>query len=177
MQKKRVIWHLAFRPMMPMFWWPNPTARLYFDALMNGKRDAKQAANWLITELLGALNKTGTELSASPIMPAAFGELLDLMGDGTISGKIAKDVFAEMLASGTGAAAIVETKGLKQNSDPAAIRAAAQQIIDANMDKVTEFRSGKDKLFGFFVGQMMKATGGTANPQMVNDVLQELLKS
>ncbi len=153
-----------------------PERAIYFDALMNNKRDAKQAANWLITELLGALNKIGTALSASPITPAAFGELLDLMGDGTISGKIAKDVFAEMLTSGKGAIAIVESKGLKQNSDPAAIRAAAQKIIDANMDKVTEFRSGKDKLFGFFVGQMMKATGGTANPTIVNDVLQELLK-
>jgi aspartyl-tRNA(Asn)/glutamyl-tRNA(Gln) amidotransferase subunit B len=104
-----------------------------------------------------------------------LGELLDLMSDNTISGRMAKDVFAAMLETGKGAAAIVEEKGLRQVTDSAAIEQAVDTVLAQEAGKVAEYRSGKDKLFGFFVGQVMKATQGKANPTLVNELLKKKL--
>ncbi len=136
---------------------------------------AKQAANWLISELFGALNKAGLALDGGPVSPAAGAELLALVGAGTISGSIAKQVLETMIATGEGAAAIVEREGLRQESDTAAIAAAADAVLAANGDKVAQYRAGKEALFGFFVGQVMKAMRGQANPQVVNEVLRAKL--
>jgi aspartyl-tRNA(Asn)/glutamyl-tRNA(Gln) amidotransferase subunit B len=127
-------------------------------------------------ELFGALNKAGKTLAESPITPVALGELVDLITDGTISGKIAKDVFSDMFETGKEAANIIESKGLKQVSDTGAIEAMIDKVIAENQDKVDEYRNGKDKLFGFFVGQTMKLSGGQANPGMVNQLLKDKLK-
>jgi aspartyl-tRNA(Asn)/glutamyl-tRNA(Gln) amidotransferase subunit B len=136
---------------------------------------AKQAANWLISEFFGALNKAGHELADSPVGHAQAAELLALIGKGTISGSIAKQVLETMLATGDGAAAIVEREGLKQESDSGAIEAAVDAVIAANADKVEQYKAGKEALFGFFVGQTMKAMQGKGNPQVVNEVLKSKL--
>jgi aspartyl-tRNA(Asn)/glutamyl-tRNA(Gln) amidotransferase subunit B len=136
---------------------------------------AKQAANWLISELFGALNKLGKPLEESPINPSAGAELLALIGKGTISGSIAKQVLEKMLETGDGANAIVEREGLKQESDTGAIEAAVEGILAANADKVEQYRGGKVALFGFFVGQTMKAMQGKGNPQVVNEILKAKL--
>jgi aspartyl-tRNA(Asn)/glutamyl-tRNA(Gln) amidotransferase subunit B len=146
----------------------------YFEAVAKG-RDAKQAANWVTGELFGALNKLDRAIEQSPVSAASLGELLDLIADDTISGKIAKDVFLAMLDSGESAKAIVEKKGLRQVTDSGAIERAVDAVLAANQDKVAEYKSGKDKLFGFFVGQAMKATGGKANPALLNDILRKKL--
>lgn len=147
----------------------------WFEDLLAEGVDAKQASNWLMSELFGALNKLGKTLDDSPVNPKQAAELLGLVADGTISGSIAKQVFEIMLETGQGASAIVEEKGLKQTNDTGAIEAEIAQIMAANEDKVTEYRSGKDKLFGFFVGQTMKAMQGKANPQIINDLLKKAL--
>jgi aspartyl-tRNA(Asn)/glutamyl-tRNA(Gln) amidotransferase subunit B len=128
-----------------------------------------------MSELFGALNKTGKTLDESPVNPKQAAELLGLVADGTISGSISKQVFEIMLETGQGASAIVEEKGLKQTSDTGAIEVEIAKIMAANEDKVAEYRSGKDKLFGFFVGQTMKAMQGKANPQIINDLLKKAL--
>lgn len=140
------------------------------------KRDAKRAANWVITELLGALNKIDKDIETSPITPAQMAGLLDLMEDNTISGKIAKDVFAIMLETGEEPAHIVESKGLKQVTDTGAIEKIIDDVIAANPAQLADYRSGKDKLFGFFVGQVMKLSQGKANPDVVNDLLKQKLQ-
>jgi aspartyl-tRNA(Asn)/glutamyl-tRNA(Gln) amidotransferase subunit B len=136
---------------------------------------AKQSANWLMSELLGALNKLGKDLETSPVSPSQGAELLALIANGTISGSIAKQVFEIMLETGQGASAVVEEKGLKQTSDTGAIEAEIAIVVAANPDKVAEYQGGKDKLFGFFVGQTMKAMQGKANPQIINDLLKKVL--
>ena len=146
----------------------------YFETVAND-RDSKLAANWVINELLGALNKEDKELSESPITAEQLGGLIDLISDNTISGKIAKDVFAEMFETGKDASAIVEEKGLKQVTDTGAIEAIIDEVIAENPDNVEAYRGGKDKLFGFFVGQVMKKSQGKANPAMVNDLLKQKL--
>lgn len=147
----------------------------WFEDLLSHGVDAKQGSNWLLSELFGALNKLGKSLDESPVSPAQAAELLGLVADGTISGSIAKQVFEIMLETGQGAAAIVEERGLKQTNDTGAIEAEIAKIMAANEDKVAEYRSGKDKLFGFFVGQTMKAMQGKANPQVINELLKKLL--
>ena len=147
----------------------------WFEDLLAEGVDAKQGSNWLMSELFGALNKLGKTLDESPVSPKQAAELLGLVADGTISGSISKQVFEIMLETGQGAAAIVEEKGLKQTSDTGAIEAEIAKIMAANEDKVAEYRSGKDKLFGFFVGQTMKAMQGKANPQIINDLLKKAL--
>jgi aspartyl-tRNA(Asn)/glutamyl-tRNA(Gln) amidotransferase subunit B len=147
----------------------------WFEDLLGEGVDAKQGSNWLMSELFGALNKLGKTLDESPVSPKQAAELLGLVADGTISGSIAKQVFEIMLETGQGAADIVEEKGLKQTSDTGAIEAEIAKIMAANEDKVAEYRSGKDKLFGFFVGQTMKAMQGKANPQIINDLLKKTL--
>ena len=146
----------------------------WYEQLAKG-RDPKLAANWLITELFGALNKAGTDLADSPVSADALGGLVDLIADGTISGRIAKEVFAEMFETGRDAGTIVEEKGLKQVSDSGAIESLIDEVLADNADKVAEYKGGKDKLFGFFVGQTMKKSQGKANPAMVNEVLRRKL--
>jgi aspartyl-tRNA(Asn)/glutamyl-tRNA(Gln) amidotransferase subunit B len=147
-------------------------------ALAQGKQPAdvaKQAANWLISELFGALNKLGKSLDQSPVSHEQAAELLALVGKGTISGSIAKQVLEIMLETGEGATAIVEREGLKQESDTGAIEAKVDEILAANADKVAQYRDGKVALFGFFVGQTMKAMQGKANPGVVNEILKAKL--
>lgn len=138
-------------------------------------KTAKLTANWLIVELFAALNKDSLSISDSKVSPAGLAGLVELISNGTISGKIAKDVFADMWETGQGAADIVKSKGLEQVSDDAAIRDTIASVLAANPDMVTEYKSGKDKLFGFFVGQVMKAMQGKGNPQLINDILKEML--
>jgi aspartyl-tRNA(Asn)/glutamyl-tRNA(Gln) amidotransferase subunit B len=147
----------------------------WFEDLLAEGVDAKQGSNWLMSELFGALNKLGKTLDESPVNPKQAAELLGLVADGTISGSIAKQVFEIMLETGQAASAIVAEKGLKQTNDAGAIEVEIAKIMAANEDKVAEYRSGKDKLFGFFVGQTMKAMQGKANPQIINDLLKKML--
>ncbi|NBC36785.1 Asp-tRNA(Asn)/Glu-tRNA(Gln) amidotransferase subunit GatB [Novosphingobium sp. FSY-8] len=159
------------------------TAR-WFEALLSataaaqskGEADvAKQASNWLTSEFFGALNKAGKDLASSPISPEGAAELLALVGNGTISGSIAKAVLEKMLETGEGANAIVEREGLKQNSDTGAIEAVIADVLAKNTDKVEQYKGGKEALFGFFVGQTMKAMQGKANPGIVNELLKKAL--
>ncbi|WP_315760435.1 Asp-tRNA(Asn)/Glu-tRNA(Gln) amidotransferase subunit GatB [Sphingomonas sp. Y38-1Y] len=136
---------------------------------------AKQAANWLISDLFGALNRLGRSIANSPVSPAQSAELLALIANGTISNTLGKQVFEIMLETGEGAEAIVEARGLKQTSDTGAIEAEIAKVLAANEDKVADYRGGKDKLFGFFVGQTMKAMAGKANPGVVNELLKKAL--
>jgi len=129
----------------------------------------------VITELFGALNRMGRSIETSPVAAASLGRLVELIAAGTISGRIAKDVFGEMLASGADPAAIVEQKGLVQISDAAAIERIAFEIIAANPGQVESYKRNP-KALGWFVGQVMKATKGQANPQMVNEVLRRKLE-
>jgi aspartyl-tRNA(Asn)/glutamyl-tRNA(Gln) amidotransferase subunit B len=151
-------------------------SRANFYETVAAGRDPKMAANWVINELLGGLNKDGKTLSESPVSAVQLGGLIDLILDNTISGKIAKDVFAEMMASGKDAGTIVEAKGLKQVTDLGAIDKIVAEVIAENPDNVAAYKSGKDKLFGFFVGQIMKKSGGKANPDIVNDLLKRKLE-
>ncbi|MEP5487207.1 MAG: Asp-tRNA(Asn)/Glu-tRNA(Gln) amidotransferase GatCAB subunit B, partial [Parasphingorhabdus sp.] len=152
---------------------------LWFEELLETtdqpEKIASSAANWVTSELFGALNKKGVGIEDSPVAPAQAAELLGLVADGTISGKIAKQVFEIMLETGDGAAKIVEEQGLKQESDTGAIEKVIAEVMAANEDKVAQYRDGKDKLFGFFVGQTMKAMQGKANPQVVNELLKKVL--
>jgi aspartyl-tRNA(Asn)/glutamyl-tRNA(Gln) amidotransferase subunit B len=146
----------------------------YFEKVAEG-RDAKTAVNWVTGDLFGKLNDTGRDIADSPVSPADLGGLIDLIADGTLSGRLAKEVFEAMFESGRPPAEIVEERGLKQVSDSGEIEALIDTIIAGNADKVAEYKSGKDKLFGFFVGQVMKASQGKANPKVVNDILHEKL--
>ncbi|SIN83641.1 aspartyl/glutamyl-tRNA(Asn/Gln) amidotransferase subunit B [Sulfurivirga caldicuralii] len=137
--------------------------------------ESKLCANWVMVELLGALNKENLLLSESPITAAMLGELLARIVDNTISGKIAKEVFEAMWAGEGRADEIIEAKGLKQITDTGAIEAIIDEVIANNPAQVEQYRSGKDKLFGFFVGQVMKATQGKANPKQVNELLRKKL--
>ena len=146
-----------------------------FYELASAGRDRKITANWMSVELFGALNKAGIDLAQSPVSPEQLGGLVDLISDGSISGKIAKEVFADMFETGKDAKQVVDEKGLKQVSDEGAIISMIDKVLASNQDKVDEYRSGKDKLFGFFVGQVMKASKGQANPGMVNQILKQKL--
>ena len=136
-----------------------------------GGGDATQA----VGDLLGALNRDGLGIEDSPVSAQAVAGLLDRIKDNTISGKIAKEVFESMWAGEGSADEIIEAKGLKQITDSSAIEAIVDKVIAANPSQVAEYRAGKDKLIGFFVGQVMKATQGKANPQVVNQLLKEKL--
>ncbi len=153
----------------------------YFETIVTGagfplprRRDARMAANWVINELAGRLNKEGKDISASPVVPAQLGSILDLIAQGTISGKIAKDVFEIVWNEGGDPAAIVEQRGLKQVTDVSAIEAIVDDIIAKNADKVADAKANA-KAIGWFVGQVMKASGGKANPQAVNELLKQKL--
>ncbi|MBC07933.1 Asp-tRNA(Asn)/Glu-tRNA(Gln) amidotransferase subunit GatB [Thalassospira sp.] len=148
----------------------------YYEVVAKG-RDGKLAANWVITNLFGALNKAEVGIADSPVTAENLGKLIDLISNDTISGRIAKDVFEIMIETGGDPEKIVEEKGLKQITDTGAIETAIDEVIAANPDKVEEIRGGKDKMLGWFVGQVMKATGGKANPGMVNKLLRDKILS
>ncbi|MAR56479.1 MAG: Asp-tRNA(Asn)/Glu-tRNA(Gln) amidotransferase GatCAB subunit B [Rickettsiales bacterium] len=150
------------------------SSAMYFEAAVQGN-DPKLTANWMTGELFGRLNKENIAIEDSPVPAGKFAELLQLISNDTISGKIAKTVLDKMFETGKDAAAIVKEEGLEQVTDTSAIETIIDQVLANNQDKVTEYRSGKDKLFGFFVGQTMKATGGKANPGVVNDLLKQKL--
>ncbi|WP_443024501.1 Asp-tRNA(Asn)/Glu-tRNA(Gln) amidotransferase subunit GatB [Sphingomonas sp. Leaf357] len=147
----------------------------WFDALLDTGTKPVAAANWVTSELFGALNRLGKDIGSSPITPDGAAELLGLVADGTLSGSLAKQVFEIMLETGQGAGTVVEERGLKQTSDTGEIEKVIAEVMAANADKVADYRGGKDKLFGFFVGQTMKAMGGKANPGVVNDLLKTAL--
>jgi len=145
----------------------------FFEAVAQG-RDAKLAANWVINELAGRLNKEGRDIASSPVTAAQLGAVLDLIKDGSISGKIAKDLFEIVWSEGGDPRAIVEARGMKQVTDTGAIEKVIDEIVAANPDKVAQAKA-KPQLAGWFVGQVMKASGGKANPQAVNVLLKEKL--
>jgi aspartyl-tRNA(Asn)/glutamyl-tRNA(Gln) amidotransferase subunit B len=137
--------------------------------------EAKLCANWVMGDLAAFLNKDGLEITASRVDAAGLAGLVGRIADATISGKIAKDVFEAMWASGQSADAIIEQKGLRQITDTGAIEKAIEDVMARNPGQLADYRSGKDKLFGFFVGQVMKATGGKANPAQLNELLKKKL--
>ena len=147
----------------------------YFEAAAEG-RDAKQAANWVAGELLGRLNKEGLEIEAAPIPAAGLGELIALVADGTLSSRMGREVFEAMWETGKPAAAIVEERGLKQISDTGALESLVDELLAREAGKAAEYRAGRTKLLGFFVGLAMKATGGKANPKVVNELLRSKLE-
>ena len=140
----------------------------------NGRGAPKAAANWVVGDLFGALNRLGLGIEQSPVAPERLGALIDLIADGTISGRIAKDVFAEMVEAGEAPDAIIERRGLRQVSDTGAIENAVDAALAANPAQVAQYATNP-KVLGFFVGQVMKATGGKANPALVNERLRKRL--
>jgi aspartyl-tRNA(Asn)/glutamyl-tRNA(Gln) amidotransferase subunit B len=147
----------------------------YFEAAVKAGADAKSAANWVSSELLARLNRDGKSLSEAPVAAENLAQLIALINDKTISGKIAKDVFDKMWHTGQGARAIVEAEGLTQVTDESAIENECRRAIEMNPKQVEGYKKGNTKLLGYFVGQVMKATQGKANPEMVNRILQRLL--
>jgi aspartyl-tRNA(Asn)/glutamyl-tRNA(Gln) amidotransferase subunit B len=147
----------------------------YFESVVRSGAPAKTAANWIQTELLRRLNDSGKEIEASPVSPAALAELLKLIESGQITGSVGKKVFATMFESGRSASEIVAAEGLGAQVDTSAVEQAAREVISKNPDNVAQFKSGKEGVFKFFVGQVMRATRGQANPQAVNDILRKLL--
>ena len=145
----------------------------FFEAVATD-RDAKTAANWVINELTGRLNKEGKSITSSPVSAAQLGSILDLIAAGTISGKIAKDLFEIVWQEGGEPRELVETRGMKQVTDLGAIEKVVDDIIAANPDKVAQAKA-KPQMVGWFVGQVMKSSGGKANPQAVNDLLKSKL--
>ena len=146
-----------------------------FFEIVSKERDAKFVANWIITNFFAMLNEVEKSIEESPVNAMQLGELFDLIQDGTISGRTAKDVFEEMFTKGGSAKDIVESKGLKQISNTDELESMAKKIIEDNSEQVSKYKNGNEKLFGWFVGQMMKNTGGTANPKVVNEILKNLL--
>jgi len=151
-------------------------AAYYEEVVRAAPADPKLAANWVMGDLAAALNKEGLEVSSGKIPPVRLAELLQRIGDGTISGKIAKEVFELMWSQGASADAVIESQGLRQITDSAAISRAIEEVMANNPAQLAEYRAGKDKLFGFFVGQVMKATGGKANPAQLNELLRSKLR-
>jgi len=146
----------------------------FYETVVDG-RDTKMVANWMTGDFFAALNRTGRSIADSPVSAAALGELMDLLTDQTINGRIAKEVLEAMVETGEGPGAIVQARGLRQVTDTGAIDGAVQAVLAANPDKLAEYRSGKDKLFGFFVGQVMKAMAGRGNPALVNEAIKKAL--
>ena len=150
------------------------TAR-WFDQLLEAGAKPAAAANWVTSSLMGEINARGLPFATAANTPAASAAILAMVADGTLSGGLAKEVLSHVLETGEDPAAIVEARGLKQTSDTGAIEAEIAKVLDANPDKVADYRGGKDKLFGFFVGQTMRAMGGKANPAVVNELLKKAL--
>jgi aspartyl-tRNA(Asn)/glutamyl-tRNA(Gln) amidotransferase subunit B len=139
--------------------------------------DKKLAATWMMGDLFAMLNDKGLSISQSPISSKNLAELIQSIKSGEISGRIAKEIFEIMIETGDNPKKIIESKGMKQQSDPKELEKMINEILEQNKDKVDQYKSGKDKLFGFFVGQVMKVSGGKANPQLANDILKKLLKA
>lgn len=148
----------------------------YYEAVVAAGADPKKAANWLMVELQALLSAAKLEIEACKIGPEALAALIKLIDTGVINGKIAKEVLVAMFDSGRSPETIVQEKGLSQISDTGAIEAAVKQVIDASPEQVAQFKAGKDKVFGYFVGQVMKATRGKGNPQLINDILRRELE-
>lgn len=148
----------------------------YFEEVVKICGNGKAASNWIMTELLRELNNSKKEITDSPVTAKMMAELVQLIDNNTVSGKMAKTVFMEMFKTGKGAAEIVKSQGMSQITDEGEIGKIVDQVIQANPGQVAEYRSGKDKLYGFFVGQAMKASKGQANPELLNKVLKEKLK-
>jgi aspartyl-tRNA(Asn)/glutamyl-tRNA(Gln) amidotransferase subunit B len=147
----------------------------YYERVAGAAGEPKAAANWVMGDLMGALNAEGKEIADSPVTPERLGELVALIRKGEISGKIAKEVFAKMLSSGEAAPAIVEREGLQQISDSGALAQIVDQVLQQNPKQVEQYKSGKATVLGFLVGQVMKASRGQANPGVVNDLLRKKL--
>tara|TARA_R110000787_G_scaffold23762_3_gene67603 strand:- start:36 stop:1493 length:1458 start_codon:yes stop_codon:yes gene_type:complete len=173
-KKARLIKDLGLSPYDASVLVADRETAAYFETAAEG-RDAKQVANWLTTNLFGALNKRGVGIDESPVTAENLGALVGLIEDGTISSKIAKDVFEDMLETGKAPGAIVEEKGLKQITDTGAIEAIVDQVIADNPGQADEVRGGNEKAIGWFVGQVMKASQGKANPGQVNALLKQKL--
>jgi aspartyl-tRNA(Asn)/glutamyl-tRNA(Gln) amidotransferase subunit B len=146
----------------------------FYEVLARG-RDGKIAANWMLGDFFAGLNRLGASIADSPVSAEGLGGLLDLLADATINGRIAKEVLEAMMETGESAAAIVEARGLRQVTDTGAIDAAVDAVLAANPDKLAEYKAGKEKLFGFFVGQVMKAMAGKGNPALVNEAIRKKL--
>jgi aspartyl-tRNA(Asn)/glutamyl-tRNA(Gln) amidotransferase subunit B len=150
-------------------------ASYYEEVARAAPQDAKLAANWVMGELAAALNKEGLEVSSGKLPPGRLAGLLTRISDRTVSGKIAKEVFEVMWSTGAAADAVIESQGLRQITDSSAIERAIDEVMARNPSQLAEYRAGKDKLFGFFIGQVMKATGGKANPAQLNELLRKKL--
>ena len=148
----------------------------FFDAAMKTEADAKGVANWIMGELMAYLNANQLEIKDAKISPESLGGMVKLIDKGTISSKIAKTVFKEMMESGKSPEKIVEEKGLVQISDTGELKRIVEEIVAANPQSVADFKAGKDRAIGFLVGQIMKATKGKANPGVVNELLREALQ-
>ncbi len=147
----------------------------YFENTVKAGAAGKSAANWMQTELLRQLNESGKDMAASPVPPSALAELITLVDSGKITGAVGKKVFGKMFETGQSAGTIVAAEGLGAQVSEDAIEQAAREVIEKNPDNVAKFKSGNEGVFKFFVGQVMKATKGQANPQAINDVLKRLL--
>ena len=147
----------------------------YFEEVIKNA-DIKLAKNWIIVELFAVLNKKNLDIKDSPVPPNNLASLINAISSGEISGKIAKNVFEIMVTTGEEPLKIIKDKGLKQQSDPKELEKIVIKVLETNSNKVTEYKSGKEKLYGFFIGEIMKASSGKANPKLVNDILKEKLK-
>jgi aspartyl-tRNA(Asn)/glutamyl-tRNA(Gln) amidotransferase subunit B len=148
----------------------------YYDAVAKSTRaGAKVAANWVMGEVTAALNRDRLDVAAAKVSPAALGSLLDRIADGTISGKIAKEIFEAMWSGGGDADVIIKGRGLEQISNTESIEKLVADVLAANPEQVAQFRAGKAQVLGYLVGQVMKASGGKANPQQVNKILRTKL--
>jgi aspartyl-tRNA(Asn)/glutamyl-tRNA(Gln) amidotransferase subunit B len=148
----------------------------YFEQVAATSQDPRAAANWVMGELMGALNAAGKEISEAPVRAGDLGELILLIAKGEVSGKMAKEIFAGMFTGGEPARAVMERQGFKQISDTAALEAIVAEVLAANPKQVEQYKSGKGAVLGFLVGQVMKATRGQANPAVVNEILQRRLR-
>jgi aspartyl-tRNA(Asn)/glutamyl-tRNA(Gln) amidotransferase subunit B len=176
-KRRRYETELALTPYNAGVLTADVTTARWFEAMLAALTadQAQRAANWVTSELFGALNRLGKDIEESPVSPAQAASLIRLTADGTLSGTLAKQVFEIMLETGDDPAKIVEARGLRQTSDTGAIEAVIAQVLAANPGQLEQYRGGKEALFGFFVGQVMKAMQGKANPAVVNDLLKKAL--
>ncbi len=147
----------------------------YYEEVVRLSGEPKIASNWVMGDVLRFLNEEKKDIRACPITPAALAEMINLIKEGTISGKMAKEVVEAMYRTGAAPAAIIKEKGLVQITDEGALAATIAEVIAKNPAQLAQYRAGKEKVFGFFVGQVMKATQGKANPQLINDLLKKML--
>jgi aspartyl-tRNA(Asn)/glutamyl-tRNA(Gln) amidotransferase subunit B len=173
--KKRLMADFGLSPYDAALLTSEKTYADYYMAMLKHGADAKLAANWMTVELFGALNKSGAELDQSPVSAQNLGGLVALITSGQISGKIAKQVFATMLETGQDAASIVAEQGLTQISDEGPLKEAVAKALAANPDAVAKYKAGNERIFGSFVGFVMKETKGQANPELVNRLLKEAI--